>query len=200
MDIYLVFIKWTMSKGFTSTLTYLIGFFFLNQIKVVVQLHLWQRGVILQMKIPCQGQLNLLIKLHSIDDLFWEGGWGITSIDRNHKDLHKESGAPVEWLSPCSSLEIRFCHHEKKHTDRLDLWQMTSCKFCWEIEAMIGRCCVALLVVPSFPAVSMTCMKVSEPCSLLQHPLWITGHTQNRFLTETLAYEQENSSTTILGC
>lgn len=65
---------------------------------------------------------------------------------------------------------------------------------------MIGRCCVALLVVPSFPAVSMTCMKVSEPCSLLQHPLWITGHTQNRFLTETLAYEQENSSTTILGC
>lgn len=60
---------------------------------------------------------------------------------------------------------------------------------------MTGLCCVALLVVPSFLAVSMTCMKVSEPCSILQHP--ITGHTWSRAPTETLDYEQEKSSTTL---
>lgn len=152
------------------------------------------------MKIPCQGLLHLLIKLHSIAERFCKGGWGISSIRRHHKDLHKEAGVPVEGLAPCSSLEVWLCHHEKKPTDRLGLWQMTSCKYCWEVKAMIGLCCVALLVVPSFPAVSMTSIRVLEPHSLLQHPIWITGHPWSRFLTETLDYEQEKSSTTVLGC
>lgn len=74
---------------------------------------------------------------------------------------------------------------------------MTSYESCLGVKAMIGFCCVPLLVVPSSLAISRICVEVLGPHSILQHP--ISDHRWSRVPTKTPDYDLQQSSAAVSG-